>query len=245
MTTEKYVLSHGEKVTLTAYLLDTSGEMSNMYNRPAMLVIPGGGYHMCSDREAEPVAMAFAAHGYNTFLLRYSVGEQCSWPDPLEDAEEALKMIYDNAEKWHVDSSRVAVIGFSAGGHLAAALSAAGKVRPTASVLVYPCILDNLGKVLQFPVPDIAALVDSSTPQTFIISSREDSCVPIANSLAYADALEKAGVPFEIHIFAKGGHGFSLAIPAVFSNEDSLKYNAHLAVWLDMCIKWLSGLKTE
>ena len=75
MTVEKLELKSNPGATLTAYLLDTSKEMPNMTERPAVLVIPGGGYYMCSDREAEPIAMAFAVHGYNTFVLRYTVGE--------------------------------------------------------------------------------------------------------------------------------------------------------------------------
>lgn len=237
----KLTLSGGEAVTLTAYLLDSSKELSNMDMRPAMLVLPGGGYNMCSDREAEPVAMAFAAHGYNTFVLRYSVGKgNAKFPRPLLDAQEALQTIYTNAEKWHTDKNRVAVIGFSAGGHLAAALSTMGSVRPAACVLGYPCILESIGEVLAEPVPSLEKCVDSSTPPTFIFASSEDSCVPIANSLEFARALDNAGVPFEMHIFEKGNHGFSLAIPAVYSNADGRKYNAHLAVWLEMCVKWLA-----
>lgn len=240
METLKFNLSAGNGVSLTAYLLDSSKEMPNMLVRPGVLVIPGGGYHFCSDREAEPVAMAFAAAGYNTFVLRYSIGkENAKWPAPLRDAEEALSMIYENAEKWHTDKAKVAAIGFSAGGHLAAMLSVAGEVRPSASILVYPCILKSIGEVLAVPVPSADECVDGKTPPTFIISAREDTSVPIANSLAYASALDKAGVPFEMHIFQQGSHGFSIATRNVFSNEQSLAYNAHLSVWVDLCIKWL------
>ncbi len=241
MEVKRFTLSSGENVTLTAYLLDSSRELSNMDMRPAMLVLPGGGYHMCSDREAEPVAMAFAAHGYNTFVLRYSVGKGISiFPRPLLDAEEALQMIYDNSVEWHTDKSKVAVIGFSAGGHLAAALATMGRVRPAACVLGYPCILESIGDVLAEKVPSLEKQVDDKTPPTFIISSSEDTCVPIANSLEFAAALDKAGVPFEMHIFEKGHHGFSLAIPAVYSNPEAREYNAHLAVWIDLCVKWLA-----
>lgn len=83
MTVEKLELKSNPGATLTAYLLDTSREMPNMTDRPAVLVIPGGGYYMCSDREAEPIAMAFAVHGYNTFVLRYTVGEGKDFKCPL------------------------------------------------------------------------------------------------------------------------------------------------------------------
>ena len=95
MTVERLELKSNPGATLTAYLLDTSKEMPNMTDRPVVLVIPGGGYYMCSDREAEPIAMAFAVHGYNTFVLRYTVGEGKDFKMPLDDAEEALTAASD------------------------------------------------------------------------------------------------------------------------------------------------------
>ena len=239
MKTELLNLTN-EGVTLAAYILDSSPEMPNFNYRPAMLVIPGGAYKFCSDREAEPVAMAFAARGYNTFVLRYSTGKgKAAFPNPLNDAEEALEIIRENAEKWHIDAKKVAAVGFSAGGHLCAALSAMGRVRPDAAVLCYPCILSSIGDVLAEPVPSVNEYVDEKTPPTFIVSSREDGCVPIENSLRYADALEKAGVDFEMHIFSKGYHGFSLANEVVFAKEEDAQYNSHISGWVELCITWL------
>lgn len=239
MKTELINLSN-EGVTLTAYILDSSNEMPNMNYRPAMLVIPGGGYNFCSDREAEPVAMAFAANGFNTFVLRYSIGKgKAAFPNPLNDAQEALELIINNSEKWHIDKSKTAAIGFSAGGHLCAALSTMGRVRPAAAVLCYPCILSSISDILAEPVPSVDEYVDDKTPPTFIVSSREDSCVPIENSLRYADALEKAGVDFEMHIYSKGYHGFSLANEVVFSKEEDYLYNSHLSGWFELCCAWL------
>ena len=141
MTVEKLELKSNPGAALTAYLLDTSKEMPNMTDRPAVLVIPGGGYYMCSDREAEPIAMAFAVHGYNTFVLRYTVGEGKDFKMPLADAEEALTLIRERAEEWHVIKDKIAAIGFSAGAHLAAALSTLSSTRPNACMLGYLCIL--------------------------------------------------------------------------------------------------------
>ena len=107
MTVEKLELKSNPGATLTAYLLDTSKEMPNMTERPAVLVIPGGGYYMCSDREAEPIAMAFAVHGYNTFVLRYTVGEGKEFKMPLADAEEALALIREKAKEWHVTADKI------------------------------------------------------------------------------------------------------------------------------------------
>ena len=243
MKTEVFTLPNGSDITLTTYILDTSEEMPNMKIRPAVLVCPGGGYNSCSDREAEPVAMAFLAQGYNAFVLRYSVGKgKAAFPRPLEDAEAALELIRMNAGKWSVDKNKIAVIGFSAGGHLAAALAAMGRVRPNAVILGYPCILSSIGDVLVEPVPSITDYVDAKTPPAFIFASSEDTCVPIENSLAFATALDKAKVPFEMHIFEKGNHGFSLATPVVCSNPASLEANRFAVVWFEMCIKWLNNL---
>lgn len=229
-------------VTLTAYLPDPSAEMPNYKTRPAILVIPGGAYVMCSDREAEPIALNFLAKGYAAFVLRYSVGKGAAkFPRPLNDAEEAMELIIANAKKWGVEKNHIAAIGFSAGGHLCAALGTMGRVRPAACILCYPCILSSIGRILAEPIPSLDEKVDAKTPPTFIVAAREDSCVPIENSLAYAVALDKAGVPFEMHIFEKGYHGFSVADGTVFAKAKDAAYNARIKGWLDTCIDWLNG----
>ena len=229
-----------EGASLTVYLPEPSPEMPQLENRPGVLVIPGGGYHMCSAREAEPVAFAFLAKGYAAFILRYTVGKEHDFSMPFADVQEAMEYIAANAAEWSVDALRIAAIGFSAGGHLCAALSVMGKIRPAASILVYPCILDSISPILAFPVPSLDVKVDAQTPASFIIAACEDGTVPIKNSLAYANALENAGIPFEMHIYEKGHHGFSLAEPTLFSYRDSAEYNAHIKGWFDLCITWLN-----
>lgn len=233
-----------EKAVLTAYLLDPSGEMPNMLVRPGILVLPGGGYRFCSDREAEPVAMAFLAQGFNAFVLRYSVGEgaAAAFPRPLEDAQQALALIRERAAEWNTLPQKIAAIGFSAGGHLAAALATMGTQRPDALILGYPCILASIGHVLSSPVPSVNEYVTAETPPTFIFASREDTSVPVEHSLAFATALERAGVPFELHVFGKGRHGFSLATPVVCSSRESLEANRFTAPWVSLCIAWLNEL---
>ena len=227
-------------VTLTAYLPDFSKEMKHLAKRPAMLVLPGGAYMFCSDREAEPVAFAYNAQGYNTFILRYSVGkEKGVFPGPLEDAELAMQTILDNAEDWGVDTDKIAAIGFSAGGHLCAALATMAKVRPAAVILGYPCILDSISNILAEPVPSLDVKVDAQTPPAFIFHAAEDNCVPVEHSLAFSTALAKAGVPFELHVFEKGYHGFSLANNYVYENQDHVDYLAHLKCWVEMSVRWL------
>ena len=230
-----------EKANLTVYIPDASPEMPRMKIRPGVLVIPGGAYRVCSDREGEPIALAFLAKGYAAFVLRYSVDSGNDGYDfsmPMADVNEAMKIIHENAEEWGVDKEKIASIGFSAGGHLCAAVSTMGEIRPNASILMYPCTLDSISRILAFPVPSLDKEVDEKTPATIIISSREDTCVPIVNSLAYAVALEKANIPFEMHIYEKGYHGFSLADHTVYSKAEE-EYNAHLKRWFELVSNWL------
>lgn len=223
---------------LTVYLPDKSPEMGHMDIRKGVLVIPGGGYFMCSDREAEPLAFAFLSKGYAAFVLRYTVGKEYDFSMPMADVNEAMKTICDNADEWGVDKDKIAAIGFSAGGHLCAALSTTGDIRPAASILVYPCILENMSSILAFPVPGIDDKVDGKTPPAFIVAACADNLVPIENSLAYASALDKADIPFEMHIYEKGYHGFSLADEVVYSKAEA-DYCAHIRGWFDLCAKWL------
>ncbi len=240
MKTFKIELTN-EKANLTVYIPDASPEMGRMKIRPGVLVIPGGGYGMCSDREAEPIAFSFLAKGYAAFVLRYTVGAEKDGYDfsmPMADVNEAMKIIHENAEEWSVDKEKIAAIGFSAGGHLCAAVSTMGDIRPNASILIYPCILDSISKILAFPVPSLDKEVDDKTPPAIIVASREDTCVPIINSLAYAAALEKAKISFEMHIYEKGYHGFSLADHTVYSKAEE-EYNAHLKGWFELVSNWL------
>ena len=228
-----------KNVSLTAYLLDSSREMPNMNNRPAVLVIPGGAYAGCSDREAEPIAMLYALEGYHTFVLRYTVGKRgegdYKFEQPFADGERAMKYIRDNAEEFGVIPDKIAAIGFSAGGHLCSALGTLGKNKPNALILAYPCILDEINPILQCDVPSTNEHVTSDTPPSFIFHANDDALVPIKHSLAFASALSENGVEFEMHVYRNGGHGFSLSTPNVcFGNYDPVS-----SEWGQQSIKWL------
>lgn len=116
MKTETIIIRDNPNVTVTIYLHDVYPGMDSVNERPAVLILPGGGYRMCSDSEAEPIALAYMAEGFQAFVLRYSVGEDAQFPQPLQDAEEALNLIQNNALAWHVKDQQIAVVGFSAGG---------------------------------------------------------------------------------------------------------------------------------
>ncbi|HBL40961.1 MAG TPA: alpha/beta hydrolase [Ruminococcaceae bacterium] len=229
--------SEDKKVNLTGYLLDASGEMPNMENRPAVLVLPGGGYRYCSDREAEPIAMMFAAEGYQTFVLRYSVGGtgEITFDQPLNDAVHALKYIRENAEEFHVIPDKIAVIGFSAGGHLASSLGTISEEKPNALILGYPCILPKDDGVLTIEIPSTNQFVTEDTPPTFLFATSDDGCVNIEHSLSFAMACASHKVPFELHVFEHGCHGLSLSTPSVCVDGG----NEAVAQWTSLCTKWL------
>ena len=136
MDVEKIVLNGERNVTLTAYTQPVEGEFNHISKRPAVLILPGGGYSMCSDREADPVAFPYLEAGYQAFILRYSVGEDSVWPNPLDDYEQAMALIEERADEWKVLTDKIVVIGFSAGGHLAASAATMSQHRPYAAILL-------------------------------------------------------------------------------------------------------------
>lgn len=243
MKTGIIILKEEANVTLTYYLNDESPELSNAVTRPAMLVLPGGAYRMCSDREAEPIALAYLAEGFQTFVLRYTVGNSGEFETVLKDAEAAMEMIYQHAEEWKVDCKRIAAIGFSAGGHLAAMLGTTGMIKPGALVLGYPCIqeiADSAGGILPFPIPNAAEQVSKNTPPTFMFAASDDQIVPV-DSLPFANALHQAQVPFELHIFQKGGHGLSLAKRHTANGKMDM-VEPRVARWFAMSVEWLNDI---
>lgn len=239
MKIERVNINNKEDVTLTAYLLDGSTEFSNITSRPAVLIFPGGGYYVTSDREAEPIAMAYLAEGYHACILRYSVGKESSFQQAFNDAEEAMALIHKNAEEWNIDQNKIATIGFSAGGHLAASLGAMGDVRPNALLLGYPCILSDPG--LAFKIPSVDEEVDHLTPPTFLFTTFEDKIVPVHHTLKFMQALNKHEIPFESHVFQIGVHGLSLAKPLT-SNGSQALVDKDFSQWFDLSISWLRQL---
>ncbi len=119
---------------LIAYLLDSSPEMPNAAVRPAVLVLPGGAFLMCSDREAEPIALAYLHHVYNAFVLSYTVGQEPTVVRSMEDSTEALRYLRKNADRFSNDPQKIAAIGFSAGGYMAAYTGTLSEKKANASV---------------------------------------------------------------------------------------------------------------
>ena len=109
MNTEVLTLNEERNVTLTTYIQDCGEGFGCVAKRPAVLILPGGAYQMCSDREADPVAFAYAKAGYHAFVLRYSVMDDCTWPNPLNDYEQAMTLIRSHADTWHIYEDKIAV----------------------------------------------------------------------------------------------------------------------------------------
>lgn len=237
MITKEYVFDREANAGLTLYLHEDCPEFQRVKNRPFVLIIPGGGYSFCSEREGEPIALNFLASGYHTGVLRYHVGQSRHFEQSLADAEKSLNIIRELAKEWKIDQEKIAVIGFSAGGHLAAAMSNLLEEKPSLCILGYPAILSSFSEVMKIAAPSLDQCVTKDTPPTFLFSTFEDNVVPIENSLLYLRALEENEVPFETHIFQKGLHGLSLASKWYGAREEMI--DERFARWLPQCIEWM------
>lgn len=253
----------GSKASVVGYLHTPIFEMPvRRESFPAVVVCPGGGYEMVSEREADPVALAFFARGYNVFILTYSVGELAKDFNPLKELSETVRTIRANRE-WRVEPDHIAVCGFSAGGHLACSLGTmwddpellkvydnhGGENRPNAMVLGYPVItadeFAHVGSIEHVsgckqgtPGYEYFSLdkhVSEKTCPTFVWHTVEDTCVPIENTLKLLTALQSKKISYEAHLFPHSDHGTSVCTEEVGSRND---YNAR---WISFAADWLDG----
>ncbi len=258
------ILNDETNAKLTGYLREATGEMPEYANRPAILVIPGGGYGWVSERENEPIVVYFLQKGYQVFSLSYSTGEYAKNDRPFVDAARAMHIIRTNAKEWNVIPDKIAVCGFSAGGHLAGCLGIlsgrrelcekAGltteQIRPNAQVLAYPVITSGeyahrgsfealTGCNEDCEAAGRYSLEKYITPEvspTFVWHAVDDTAVPVENSLMLVQELQKNKVKYEAHFFPKGGHGASACSKEVNS------FNAHNRHWLELAAEWLSDI---
>lgn len=240
MNAQSIILNEQRNVTLSAYIQPVEGEFMNIQKRPAVLVLPGGGYTMCSDREAEPVIYPFLAHGYHAFILRYSVKKDAKWPNPLNDYEQAMECIRDHADEWNIIPDRIAVIGFSAGGHLAGCAATIAKNKPNAAILGYAALDGETITSFHPTAPDVVSLVDDNTCPCFVFASRTDNMVPIRNSVRFIHALTEHDISFESHIYAYGPHGFSICTSSVLS--PGMEMCSRIPQWVNDCMAWLEDI---
>ena len=253
--------------TVEVYLPDNLAQIHRQnVQHPCLLICPGGAYALCSDCESEPVALHFLAEGFNVFTLTYSVAPHC-FPTQLREVAALLELIHANAQAWHCDLSRITLMGFSAGGHLAAHYATqydCEQVRAVfpqskpvaASVLAYPVItadprfthafsMDNLcGTENRTPEEvfffSCECNVRDTTPPAFLWHTAQDPCVPAMNSILYAAALAEHRIPFELHVYPVGTHG--VATSDVVTNLMTDTATEYTKDWLYEAKKWLNQM---
>ena len=222
----------------------------------AVIVCPGGGYTHLADHEGRPVAEWLNSIGITAFVLKYRIGPKYHHPAPLQDAARAIRTVRARAAEWNIDPKRIGILGFSAGGHVASTIGThfdAGNPsaddpiervssRPDLLVLIYPVItmgeFTHAGSKKQLIGKNASAdmvkllsneeQITKQTPPTFLVHTANDSAVPVENSLRFAEQLRKSGVPFELHIYERGPHGFGLG------GNDPI-----LSTWPARCADWL------
>jgi len=231
-------------------------------NGAAVLICPGGGYGVLAfDHEGNAIAKWLNDNGIAGIILKYRLPSDQIMIDksigPLQDAQEAIRIIRRNAVSWKINPDKIGVIGFSAGGHLASTLSThyAEKVydvkdntsaRPDFSLLIYPVVSFDTAITHRGSRNNLIGLkpgeeqvrrfsnelqITASTPPAFLVHSADDKAVPVMNSIGYFKGLQKNNIPAELHIFQKGGHGYGLSPNG--GTESS---------WPDLCIKWLKAM---
>jgi len=254
-------LSEDKSITLTGYIQMPSNEMANKSEKPAILVLPGGGYLFTSDREAEPIALAYASKGFQTFVLRYSVGAKAVKNKPLSEASEAIGLIRKNAEKWHVKKDRILTCGFSAGGHLSAWVSLCGEHKPNGMILCYPALElhspeiekawdlrgepnmvvqallgENYGED-EAEALNLAKYIKPNPIPMFCWSTSEDTITMASPILNFIKTYADAGGHFELHMYQRGVHGLSLANHLTASGNDLL-IEPQAEGWVDLSVNW-------
>lgn len=257
----KYTLPTGAKVEVWLHGSTSEMDVPLCAARPVMVVCPGGGYVAVSNREKDPVAREFFRMGFQVLTLTYSIGDAAGGKRPLEELARTVLLARQNAESWQLDPNKLAVIGFSAGGHLAASLGVhwddpeiarrlgledSRILRPDVQVLCYPVItanpeLSHRGSIDHVSAgtheaPDYWSLetqINDQTPPAFLWHTMEDAGVPAENSLMYAAALHRAGVACEAHFYPQGPHGCSTCTKEVSTDYPSLRS------WVGLCRTWL------
>ena len=249
--------------TLTAFFPEKDNA-----NGAAVIICPGGGYsYLVMNQEGTEVAEAFSKKGVVAIVLKYRLPNDKIMHDktigPLQDVQQAIKMVRERAGGWHIDTSKIGIIGFSAGGHLASTASTHfndevidnkknTSLRPDFAILVYPVIsfsdsLAHKGSRRALLGRDTSSAertdyysnekkVTAATPPTFLVHCADDKVVPVGNSISYYQSLIRNGVQAESHIYFAGGHGFGL------HNKMTTDQ------WFDRCINWMAAnkwIKTE
>lgn len=241
------------EAALEGYILDCEITLGQEKDRPAVLVCPGGGYLYCSPREGEPVALSYAARGFHAFVLRYSTGRNAAGFAPLQEVSWAIGYIREHAGEWNIAPDKIAVCGFSAGGHLALSSGLLAENKPNAMILGYPAtscpnlpgadfmlkLLEGREDVTEADAAkyDLVSQITKDAPPVFLTATAEDM-LTAWGALPVAKAYSDLGRKYELHVFQYGPHGYSLA------NEVTADGNAQMlepafAQWQELSVQWL------
>ena len=251
---------HGFMPYLEVFLIDRFWEA----RRPMVVICPGGGYnYVCADREGERIALNYNASGFHAAVLHYSIAPHRA-PLALLEVAEAIKLVRSHAEEWQLIPENIAVCGFSAGGHLAASISTMWNEpsifskedinsrisRPDASILCYPVIsggeFAEKGSFSRLTGQDGGDLwdfyscekrIDKDTPPAFLWHTVADGTVPVENSLLYAQALQKQGIEYEMHLYPRGMHGMSLVSDEYIWSKPTF---ARDYMWMKLSVDFLN-----
>ncbi|MGN0400316.1 MAG: alpha/beta hydrolase [Blautia sp.] len=250
---------------LITYILDAYDEQDPELKRPLVLVCPGGAYRFTADREAEMIALQFNSMGYHSAVLRYSCAPAV-FPTALTEVAASVKLIKEQGERWHVDTEKIFVMGFSAGGHLAASYGVFWNrpfvaevvgcstefLKIAGMILCYPVLTSKeeythlesmqnlLGKDYEAKKEEMALenQVGSHTPPAFLWHTFADDAVPFQNSLFFVEAMGKAGVPAEYHLYPEGPHGLSLADESLV-RPDGSGIQKECQSWIPLLKIWI------
>jgi acetyl esterase/lipase len=237
----------GDQPAITIYLAPPAKATGT-----AVVVCPGGGYGaLAMDHEGKQIAEWLNGLGVSAFVLKYRLGPKYHHPAMMQDVQQAIRTVRSRAAEFHIRPDRIGVWGFSAGGHLASTAATHFETangissRPDFAILAYPVISmkdpyvhQGSRRNLLGDNPDPALInlmsnetqVTPQTPPTFIFFTTDDAAVPVENGLMFYEALHKAGVPAEMHIFESGHHGLGLA-----PNDPAISW------WPKMLAEWLRG----
>ena len=237
------------------------------YFRPGLLILPGGGYHYCSDREAEPIALRMLVEGFNCFVLRYTC--QQTYPTPHKEVAFVMNYLKEHHRDFHILDKNLSLVGFSAGGHLAASFATnyqeiakllninENNIKPFALILGYPVITFMeeqyahaytrhiiTGDDLELKEKlSVERHITKDFPPTYTFSTIEDMVVPIQNSYLLIDKLKEYNVTYKAHIFEKGIHGGSLFTRAVYCNFSKQNIEAESnSVWASEAAEFINKL---